>query len=157
WSDFDTTYSYFEYKQVDWNAGHAGLRQRAETTSSVESLLVVLQDAVTPLVDLHVWFRPPSGPLRPTANALRPPNGDETIWVTYLGELGWHYRQNWGWGRSGDVGYMMVGEWEPSQTRIEDLDAALEDLRSTRILVIDVRMNRGGDDSFALKFAGRFA
>src|SRR5215813_7484803 len=85
WSDFDTTYSYFEYKQVDWNAGHAGLRQRAETTSSVESLLVVLQDAVTPLVDLHVWFRPPSGPLRPTANALRPPNWDETIWVTYLG------------------------------------------------------------------------
>lgn len=157
WDDFDRTYSYFEHKQVDWSADRAGLRQRAAATSGVPDLVAVLRDAVVPLRDGHVWFRPPSGPVQPTWSPTRAPNWDQTLWAAALPGLGWHQGNDWGWGRAGDVGYMAIGSWTPAQISIGDLDAALDQPRDTRILVIDVRMNGGGDDSLALQLAGRFA
>jgi carboxyl-terminal processing protease len=157
WSDFDRTYSYFTYKQVDWNAGRDALRERAAVVTSDSALVTVLLDAVAPLRDVHVWFRRPSGTTRPSYVPPRQVNWNRDLWLAQLPRLGWHQgNTNWGWGRVGDVGYIAVGAWNDAQVRMADIDAALEQLRETRALVVDVRMNGGGNDALALQLAARF-
>jgi len=65
-------------------------------------------------------------------------------------------QSNWGYARFGDVGYIAIGAWDAEQVRLGDLDAALDHLRDTRALILDVRMNPGGDEQLALQFAARF-
>lgn len=158
WADFDRTYSYFEHKGVDWSADRASLRERAAAAPDDSSLILVLRDAVAPLRDVHVWFRRPDGSTWPSYRSPRARNFERAVWSNYGARLHWTQGvSNWGWGRAGDVGYLVVGAWNDAQVKIEDLDAALEQLRETRALVLDVRMNGGGNDALALRLAGRFA
>ena len=158
WSDFDRTYSYFTYKQVDWNAGRDALRERAAAATGDSALVDVLIDAVAPLRDVHVWFRRPDGSTRPSYRPPRQVNWERNLWQAQLPKLGWRQgNTNWGWGRLGDVGYLAIGAWNDAQVKMADVDAALEQLRDSRALVLDVRMNGGGNDALALQLAGRFA
>jgi hypothetical protein len=158
WQDFDRTYSYFEYKHIDWTAGRDEFRERAATAGNDSELVDVLLAAVTPLRDGHVWFRRPDGSTRPSYTPARQPNWDRDVWLGQLAHLGWRQgTTNWGWGRVGDVAYLAIGAWNTAQVKIDDVDAALEQLRDTEALVLDVRMNAGGNDALALQVAGRFA
>lgn len=158
WTDFDRTYSYFTYKSVDWNAGRDALRERAAAATTDQALVDVLRDAVAPLKDVHVWFRRPDGSTLASYTPPRVRNWNRDLFIAYAPKLGWHQGQtNWGWGRVGDVGYLSIGAWNDTQVKIADLDAALEQLRDTRALVLDVRTNGGGNDQLALQLAGRFA
>lgn len=158
WRDVDRTYPYFAYKGVDWNAGRDALRERAAVATTDSALVAVLRDAVAPLRDVHAWFTRPDGSVLPSYVPTRAPNWDSAVWQSYLAALGWRQQvANWGWGRVEDVGYLAIGAWNPSQVRIAELDGALEQLRSTRALVLDVRANGGGSDGVALQLAARFA
>jgi hypothetical protein len=156
WSDFDQTYPYFDDKQVDWSVRSA-LRDRAAQTRTDAELVAVLQEAIAPLKDAHAWFRRPDGTQQASYQPQRAPNWDQDTWSSYLARLAWQQGQtNWGRGRAGGTGYLAVGAWNRSQVDIADLDAALEHLRDTDALVLDVRMNGGGSDALALELAGRF-
>ncbi|HUP89772.1 MAG TPA: S41 family peptidase [Longimicrobiales bacterium] len=157
WSDFDRTYSYFDYKKIDWNLGRDQLRERAAASQNDSAFIDVLIEAVQPLRDAHVQFRRPDGSSKLSYVPPREVNYNANIWLTYLPNLSWKaVNTSWGWGRTGDVGYIFISAWS-SAVRTTDLDAALEQLRDTRALIIDVRANSGGNDQLALNFGSRFA
>jgi C-terminal processing protease CtpA/Prc len=156
WADFDGTYSYFQYKNIDWTVGRSDFRERAAAATTDSALIEVLRDAVRPLRDVHVWFRRPNGTTLPSYTPSRPPNWNTQNWQSYRSKIAWRsVTTAWGWGRLDDVGYIMISGWNSSIVSA-DLDAALEQLRDTRALIIDVRPNGGGSDAIALGLAGRF-
>lgn len=158
WQEFDRTYPYFEYKAIDWNANRSVFRERAAAAADDDALVDVLREAVAPLRDVHIWFRGPNGANLASYSPPHARNWDRDVWIGYLPRLQWRQgNTNWGWGRVGDVGYLAVGAWNTAQVRIEDVDAALDQLRDTEALIIDVRMNGGGNDALAFQLAGRFA
>jgi C-terminal processing protease CtpA/Prc len=58
----------------------------------------------------------------------------------------------------GGVAYISINYWDTSSSpETADLDQALEQFKNSPALIVDVRMNPGGDSTTAGNFAGRFA
>jgi C-terminal processing protease CtpA/Prc len=53
--------------------------------------------------------------------------------------------------------YIAIGGWNSTSVRADEFDAAFEGFRTVPILILDVRMNGGGEDQLAFQIAGRFA
>jgi hypothetical protein len=159
WSRFDGTYPYFLHKRIDWGAAREVYLPRAQGAGSQADLVNVLAEMLATLHDLHVWFVRPDGSQLGTFTPTRPRNWDRNTWLEYTGRMGWRQQSgtSWGWGRSGTVGYVTIGDWNPARVSTAGLDTALDSLRGATALVIDVRMNGGGNDAIALELAGRFA
>jgi len=54
----------------------------------------------------------------------------------------------------GEFGYLRIGAWR--EDVVEQVDRALDSLRESAGIIIDVRGNGGGDDGLAAQVAGRF-
>jgi hypothetical protein len=156
WSDFDRTYSYFEHKNIDWPAVRLRFREQAALVESDSAFVALLREAVQPLRDVHVWFTRPDGTQLPSFVPGRSRNFNRAVLAEYAQRFGFTQRPTWSSGRIDNVGYLSIGSWNSTQLTTEELDAALEELRETRALIIDVRTNSGGDDALALRLAGRF-
>jgi C-terminal processing protease CtpA/Prc len=157
WQRFDVTYPYFIHKGIDWNASRAAYLPRASAASSQTELVEVVAAMLAELHDVHLWLVRPDGTQLSTYTSSRARNWDRATWLEYTQRFGYQSTSSWGWARVGTVGYITIGDWNPSRVSAEALDGALESLRGSTALVIDVRMNGGGNDQIALAFAGRFA
>ena len=159
WRRFDATYPYFEHKGIDWAALRSEFFPRAQSARTQSELVPLLVEMLSRLHDVHVGLVRPDGTNVPTFTPTRPRNWDRETWVEYIARMSWrqHPGASWGWGRSGAVGYLAIGDWNPARVGVSVLDEALDSLRGVPALVVDVRMNAGGDDAIALAFAGRFA
>jgi carboxyl-terminal processing protease len=110
------------------------------------------------LQDLHVVIRDPGGRTLPTYDPQAFVNWDRSVWQQYTARAGWTQGQtDWGYGLLDGVPYIAIGGWGPNSIRSADFDAALERFRNAPAIILDVRMNPGGNDSLALDVAGRFA
>jgi hypothetical protein len=156
WSTFDRVYSYFDHKKIDWNALKTEFEPRAAAAASSDQLVAVLQPMLARLHDQHVVLTGPINTVRtyvPTDFV----NWDSGVWQQYMARGNATAK---GAARSAvidGVAYISVGSWGPTQVSVADLDAMVDAFRDRPALIIDVRMNGGGDDSLALQFAGRFA
>lgn len=170
WADVDRTYPYFDVKSIDWPAAGAAHRSDALRATSDSTFADVVRALLTTLRDVHVRVVSPVGASTETWRPTAVVNWDQNAWSRAVRALGWRQATtNWGWARvasagaastvnsSTDVGYLAFGAWNAAQVKIGEVDAALDGLRDTRVLLVDVRMNGGGDDALALQVAGRFA
>jgi len=157
WETFDRTYPYFTYKQIDWEAARASYRDAAIRAGSMEAFSLVIGQMLAPLRDAHVYLETRGGIRTPTYVPHAPVNWESTVWGQYLARNDWAPLAGWGWGKWGDVGYIAISIWSVEQFTAADFDRALDQLRDTRELIVDVRMNGGGDDQLAMAIAGRFA
>jgi hypothetical protein len=159
WDRYDSTYPYFVHKAIDWNAVHARYLPRAQAARSQDELVSLLVEMLSAMHDVHIWLVRPDGSTLGTYTSPRPRNWDRNTWLEYTARSGWNQQSgtSWGWGRFGEVGYLTIGDWNSARVSAAALDGALDSLRSSRALVIDVRMNGGGNDAIAFEFAGRFA
>ncbi|MDX1396296.1 MAG: S41 family peptidase [Gemmatimonadota bacterium] len=158
WTAFDTTYPYFEYKEIDWDEAAATFRPRAAEASSREELVDVLVEATTPMRDRHVTFETPTRGTVPTYEPDFFVNWDLDAWTALVTAAGWDQtRPNLGSTRLEGIPYIAIGARNPAQFTSADFDAVLERFRDDTALVLDVRPNGGGSDSLALAVAGRFA
>ena len=157
WNNFDVTYSYFEYKRINWDSLREAYRARAEQAVNTDALIAVLREMTAPLRDGHVWFEHTDGRRIGTYSPGRAINWQRDPWVSYVGRNGWQQISTWGYAVMGDIGYIAIGSWNTEQVRVEDFDGVLERLRGTRAIIFDVRMNGGGNDAIALQVAARFA
>jgi hypothetical protein len=159
WRRYDGTYPYFLHKSVDWSAARSSYLPRARAAQSQTELVDLLAEMLLQLHDVHAWLVRPDGSQLPTYTSTRARNWERDTWLDYVGRMGWRQQSgtSWGWGRSGGVGYLTIGDWNPARVSAAALDTALDSLRATTALVIDVRMNGGGNDAIAMDFAARFA
>lgn len=158
WSTFDREYSYFVHKRIDWNALREMYRPRAVASSDQTGFIAVVREMLGNLHDLHVVIRDPGGRSIPTYDPQEFVNWDRSVWQQYTGRAGWTQGQNdWGFGVLDGVPYITIGGWGATSIRSADFDAALERMRGAPAIILDVRMNPGGNDAIALEVAGRFA
>jgi peptidase S41-like protein/tricorn protease-like protein len=158
WTTFDREYSYFDYKRIDWNALRTAFRPRAIAATDQRDFISVIREMLAQLHDIHVVVRDPSGATLPTYQPQDFVNWDRAVWQQYVSRANWTQGQNdWGYGVLDDVPYIAIGGWGSSSIRTADFDAAFERFRSAPQLILDVRMNGGGNDQLAFDVAGRFA
>ena len=157
WRTFDEIYPYFEFKEIDWSRAGEANRPAAERAATQQQLVDAIVAMLASLRDIHVTIRRPDGSQIPTYIPDRALNWDRDVWSAYVTRAEWHQGlTNWGWGRFGDVGYITIGQFNPAQVKIEEVDAAIEQLRPSASIIIDVRMNGGGNSVLADQIAGRF-
>jgi hypothetical protein len=157
WAQFDSTYSYFDYKAYDWNAARQSAEPDALASKDIESLIPILQRMVSPLKDGHIKFTNAGGISISSYVSPARRNWDQATWKVYADRAGWTQTANsLGYGRFGDIAYIAVGIWNPSLFGTAQLDGILDQIRDSKALILDVRPNEGGDDILALDFAARF-
>lgn len=157
WSTFDREYSYFDHKQIDWNALRDRFRPTAIAAADQAGFIGVVREMLGQLHDLHVVLRDPGGASLPTYTPATVSNWNRSVWDQYVARANWTQGQSdWGHGVLDGVPYITIGGWGASSIRAADFDAALERYRTAPMLILDVRMNPGGNDALAFEVAGRF-
>ena len=157
WSTFDREYSYFDYKRIDWNALKDRFRPMAIAAGDQVGFIGVVREMLSALHDQHVVIRDPGGAVTSTFEPGYFINWDRTVWQQYLSRGVWTGRGDWGYGTLNGVAYIQIGAWNRNSLSVADFDAAFENFRNAPSLILDVRMNGGGDSQLALDVAGRFA
>ena len=154
WATFDSTYSYFDYKRIDWNALKAEFAPRVAGITQSEFVLL-MQNMLGRLHDQHVVLTSGNTTLR-TYTPDYFVNWDNSVWQQYLARSSAQVRNGVVSAVFDGVPYIAVQSWDPSRVSVSDLDAFLDAFRDRPALILDVRMNPGGNDQPAFDFAGRF-
>jgi hypothetical protein len=154
WTTFDRNYSYFDYKRIDWNVLKAEFAPRVAGLTQNEFVLL-MQNMLGRLHDQHVVLTSGNTTLR-TYTPDYFINWDNNVWQQYLTRGSAQVRNGAVSAVFDGVPYIAVQSWSPTRVNVSDLDAFLEAFRDRPALILDVRMNPGGNDQPAFDFAGRF-
>ncbi len=155
WNAFDSDYAMFVLRpEVDWDALKTQERPLALASQSTYEFAGVCADMLKPLRDLHVWLTV-SGAYVPVYDRPRPSNANPNAYASLLGSLNGS-SSSLQWAVTPDhVGFIAIYNWTDSSLPTQ-FDAALEYMRNTRGLIIDVRLNGGGSEPLAQQVAARF-
>jgi hypothetical protein len=156
WSAFDREYAKFvDLPHVNWNALREQYRAFAEDADTTFALGAIISEMLAHLEDLHIWVRAGDDWL-PGYFRDRPLNANWEATRSHLAEQ--HTAGNdLLWGRTADgIGYLSIFRLF-DQELPQHVDVALDALRNTKGMIIDLRFNGGGDELLARAVAGRFA
>ncbi|OHB59380.1 MAG: hypothetical protein A2173_11570 [Planctomycetes bacterium RBG_13_44_8b] len=155
WQEYDRDYAMFILRpEVDWNKLRAEFQPKAISSGTSYKFALVCAEMLKYLRDLHIWVRV-DGQNVPVFNRHREKNANSLAFESIIGKL--HKAgENISWGKTAEkIGFISIDFW------IEDVDEkfdkVLENMRDTKGLIIDVRLNGGGSEPLAKKVAGRFA
>ncbi|MEP7374052.1 MAG: S41 family peptidase [Chitinophagaceae bacterium] len=160
WKTIDRGYSFFDYKNVDWNSAYQTYRPQIRAEMTDRELFTVCSEMLRILKDGHVNLRAGFSTSYYHDFFLNfPPNfNKEIIDRNYLrgfevtGPL-YHTLL------SGNIGYIYYGSFARAFTE-EELDAVLTRFNSVaglKGIIFDVRNNEGGDPANAYRFFKRIA
>ncbi|MFC9794469.1 S41 family peptidase [Streptomyces sp. NPDC057695] len=178
WQTFEEHYPFFVARGVDWHAVRDTYRPRVHADTTREELLALFDEMVAPLNDAHVSVS--YGDLR-SAPHVRPgttsdlPGLDARAKAHIVRrDLGGKPPREFGNGRISYAdlpdgqGYLRISGfagYDPEDRtyarQLAELDRALDTVltpgrtASLRGLVIDLRLNGGGDDALGVHLAGR--
>lgn len=155
WKAFDEDYAMFVLRpEVDWSKLREEYRPKALACTTTEEFAEVCAEMLRPLRDLHLWLTV-GGRNVPVFNRPRVANSNPSAHRAMLGEL--HRAGRVQWAMTEDkIGFIAVNGWNTGPEIPARVDEALERVRDTRGLIVDVRLNGGGDEPTAGKVAGRF-
>ena len=155
WEAFDRDYAMFVLRpELDWAKSREQFHPRALASKSSYELGGVLADLLKPLRDLHVWLTV-AGANVPVFNRPRAANSNPSAHGALLGKLQGKSRVQWAV-TPDRIGFLAIYGWNSGPEIPAQCDEALEQMRGTRGLIVDVRLNGGGDEPTAAKVAGRF-
>lgn len=175
WTTYAENYPFFALKGIDWNAVRDRYRPRVRADMTDDQLYGLLVEMITPLGDAHTgilagkrfYFGERPGTTFPT------PALEEKIRPYIVRrDLGGKPLEEFGKGRIGyadlpdGIGYLRVtgftgytdGDYADDQAELtRALDTIFSPARTKawRGLIIDLRINGGGEDQFGLDLAGR--
>jgi C-terminal processing protease CtpA/Prc len=107
------------------------------------------------LHDLHIWLVDPDGGVVPTYRPRATSNFDRARWERALRDANYVQRGDLGEANVGGYPYLFIGSWK-SPVDVSSLDLAISRMRDAPGLIIDLRVNAGGNDATALAFIARF-
>jgi hypothetical protein len=155
WQAFDRDYAMFVLRpEVDWTKLREQYRPRAIAATSTREFAQICAQMLKQLRDEHVWLTL-AGDYVPVFNLPKHGNSNPSAYPAILGNM-----HNEGavvkWAVTDDkVGFIAIYGWNDSDVP-DRCQSALEHMRDTRGLIVDVRMNYGGNEEEAMSFAGRF-
>ncbi len=154
WEAFDQKYAMFVLRpEVDWAKLREQYRPKALACKSTYELAAVCADMLKKLRDLHVWLTV-AGANIPVFNRPRSANANPAAYESLLGGLKEEGRVAWAV-TTNNIGFIAIFGWDDPKIPAQ-CGEALEHMRDTRGLIVDVRLNGGGGEPLAEKFASRF-
>lgn len=160
WNEFDREYAMFAVKpQVDWAALRETYHPRAAAATDNRALARILSDMLSHLEDLHVYVRV-DGRYLTGFSRKRHLNASPAAIQRLVGPL----RQgpadrrsnNLDWTVTKDgIGYVRVTGLQDKKLP-ERFESALQEMKDTRGLILDLRFNGGGAEPLAQQIAGCF-
>jgi hypothetical protein len=155
WTAFDTNYAMFVLRpEVDWEKLREQYRPQAMASKSTPEFAEICAEMLKPLRDLHVWLSV-AGKNVTVFDRLRTANSNPSAHQAILGLLH-HEGRAVEWTVTDDkIGFIAIRGWDDPDIPAQ-CQAALEQMRDTRGLIVDVRLNGGGSEDQAMAFAGRF-
>jgi hypothetical protein len=154
WEAFDGKYAMFALRpEVDWAKLREQYRPQALASKSAYELAGVCADMLKNLRDLHVWLTV-AGSSVPVFNRPRSANANPRAYRAILGGLKQDGRVAWAV-TTNHIGFIAISGWDDPKIPAQ-CGEALEQMRDTRGLIVDVRLNGGGGEPLAEEFAARF-
>jgi len=187
WQTFEDHYAFFALRKIDWQATYQQYRPRVNANTSDDSLFALFTEMVTPFADDHISITIPGKNefelVKPSPFLKEFPgdSGEFDFWKmvgSALYKSGFDTLQTAGpiddgkklfyYTSSKDWGYIRISrcfvseqtEGHPKKDAEEAgkmFDAILQLLKNKKGIIIDNRMNGGGNDAFSYALAGRFA
>lgn len=178
WSTISENYNSLGRKHVDWAATRELYRPRVGADTSPEQLFSIFQSMIEPFGDAHTSITTPDGDefygrRTGTRDLSEDPDVADAM-DEHLDKLGATDRRSYADGNisyatlSEGRGYLRIDTFEKyrksdrsSAASSAELTEVLnsifteQSVRAMRGLVIDLRLNSGGDDALALQVAGR--
>ena len=156
WSELDARYSYFELKNIDWEAVRVEYRSRISAGMSEEELFDVIADLLNELRDDHSNLFSPFNVSRYNIELQHPVNFNaRTVEEFYLPEgriTGPFFHD---FIADGEVGYIRYGSFS-STIGAQSIAHVLDRYSETRGLVFDLRGNGGGSIVNVARLLERF-
>jgi carboxyl-terminal processing protease len=158
-ADFETTwqivksvYPYFQFKHINWDSIHTVYRPMADAAKGDE-IFTILFNMLAELKDGHVSLQVQGGSAVPT---YHPPRVEKDQYaynrlvvrkyfnkeLCLAGDKQVEYEFI-----SDSVGYIYIASLSNTEPILDGFDSALEYLKGTKGLIIDVRNNGGGSDN----------
>jgi len=154
WEAFDQKYAMFALRsEVDWAKLREQFRPKALASKNTYEFALVCAEMLKNLRDLHVWLTA-TGADVPVFSRPRSVNANPQAYRTILGGLKQEGRVAWAV-TTNRIGFIAIFGWDDFKVPAE-CGEALEHMRDTRGLIVDVRLNGGGGEPLAGEFAGRF-
>jgi hypothetical protein len=154
WEVFDSGYAMFVLRpQVDWAKLRDQYRPQAMASRSSDEFAAVCADMLRALRDLHVSLKL-AGTYVPVFDGAQEANSNPSAHKTILGSLNRSGRLQWAV-TSDKIGFIDIYGWD-EEGLAEQFDKALDQMRDTRGLIMDVRWCGGGTEHLAQQVAGRF-
>jgi hypothetical protein len=154
WDDFDSTYAMFAIRpEVNWDRLRDQFRPKALASQTSDDFAAACAEMLKPLRDLHVSLSL-AGTDIPVFDRPRAANANPPAHKSILGSL--HIAGRLQWAVTADkIGFAGIYGWDDASVP-EQFDKALEKMRQTRGLIVDVRWNGGGNEHLAQQVASRF-
>ena len=155
WEAFDRDYAMFTLRpEVDWAKLREQYRPLALESKSTQEFAATCAVMLKNLRDLHVWLKVADADV-PVFNRPRSANSNPAAHAALLGDL--HKAGRVLWAVTPDkIGFIAVYGWNDVEHLPAQCGEALEHMRDTRGLIVDVRLNGGGGEPLAKQFASRF-
>ena len=165
WNTFDQKYSYFSYKNVDWDAVREANRPNFAESLTPDAFAQKIAVVLAELRDVHVNVETPDGTAVEVYVKAWVQNYPSTPRNRYTASgysvIGNHvvYHAWIGSGAVRNIGYIRVDTLDTGAfTSISesDIDALFETYESADGLILDIRPNNGGNENIAARFASHF-
>lgn len=160
WRTADEKYSFFEYKNIDWDAVYQEYRPQVSNDMTNYQLFSVLKEMLNELRDGHVNLTAPFDVSRYSFTYDAPENFNFRLLKDNY--IGWDYRItgpliNTSF-KAGNkvIGYIYYGSFSRT-VQYADIDFAVQSLMHTDGIILDMRSNGGGTVNNIYTIGSRFA
>jgi hypothetical protein len=154
WEEFDSEYAMFALRpEVDWGKLREQYRPQALACRNSDDFAEVCAAMLRPLRDLHISLKL-AGTDVPVYDRPRSANANPSAHKAILGSLNSSGTLQWAV-TADKIGFVAIYGWDDEDLP-EEFGKALEQMRDTRGMIVDVRSNGGGRERLAQLVAGRF-
>lgn len=160
WNTANEKYSFFEYKNINWDAIYEEYRPQISNDMTNYQLFTVLKNMLNELKDGHVNLSASFDVSRYTFTYNAPENFNFRLLKDNY--IGWDYRQtgplvntSFQWGEK-TIGYIYYGSFSKT-VQYADIDLAVQSLQHTDGIILDMRSNGGGAVNNIYTIGSRFA
>lgn len=160
WMTIDQKYSFFEYKNINWDDIYSQYKPRISNEMRAYELFEVLAEMMNELKDGHVNLTAPFDISRYDFDKEVPQNFDFRLLQDHY--IGWDYRItgsliNTTFVRdSMPIGYIYYGSFS-NTVQSADIDFVIGSLWHTKGIILDLRSNGGGSVNNIYRLGSRFA
>lgn len=152
---FTERYSYVGRTGIDWEQRFAAEEEWMLRSPTVDEFATRLAVLLGPADDPHLYLRLPNGNRVSTHLTRGVPNSNPAALKLWFADAKAHNGLIVS-ARRDDIGYIAINGWESPKKELDVLDGIMAEMKSARVLIVDVRANGGGGEDLAGNFAAWF-